>query len=343
MGTFAQPVPLKPQAVPRSAPRKQPRNFPVPLLPSPSVSPTNADSLHALLHDCFQLAVDPDSVCDSRAETAKRFQKYLESLHTAEHLNFVIEIYRYEYYYAKIERHEYTKQQCADLSRSVLNHSLTQFLDSLPEPTIVRRPKKCIGRLCLRMSSESRSSSLLPTGHLSDDEPSNFWDDFKNSNVSDELDQELLVLDSEDSVLAHQWRYIMSQFVVADSPQQVNISNTVASVLAKQNGAVHSPSLLFDAKEEVIQLIRENGYSQFLAQQRKEVRRRPPIEHLEPSSSGSTSSHSSIFQHLKSISSGHFGLSTPIRGSTPVKSPTPCSPQSPFEDSFWGKLWKRKH
>lgn len=262
---------------------------PTPSASLPPVSPTTPrlqpSSLDELLDDCFQLSIGQNhSLCDTRIRYASSFDKYLTSLHCHENLAFLMEIFKYEYFYDKIFPENLSQSRCqvgqtspsAVTSSSFLNRSLPSAIDTLPFPTKQMRKKS---RRSSTRSTASLISELPSEGSVFDfgfDEvlpTENVWDKLKDQHVdSTDLEPEL-DLDSEidsNTLLLDQWAYIIATFVRKDSPQQLNLANlTVKELLEKDTqDVIHNPAVLLEARQEIIQLLRENVYGLFLSQQK---------------------------------------------------------------------------
>lgn len=251
--------------------------------PFPTTTPrVRASTLEELLDDCFQVSIGQDqSFCSARAQYAASFDKHLTSLHCHENLAFLMEIFKYEYFYDKVFPENLREARSrvdlgsplVAMSSSFLNQSLLSAIDTLPFPT------KQMCKKSRRYSSRSRASliSVTPSepnvfdfGFEDSITSGNVWDKLKESHVdSSDLEPEL-DLESEydnNTLLADQWAYIMKTFVQEDSPQQLNLANlTVKDLLEKDSqDVIHNPAVLFDARQEIIQLLRENAYGSFVA------------------------------------------------------------------------------
>lgn len=245
--------------------------------------------LDELLDDCFQYSIDPKCLCETRARYVQNFHRFLTERHTHENLAFVIEIFRYEYFFDKIYPENVTVQKARSASNtpshyssSFLNQSLEHFIDSLPYPTSSMQRK--IHKVGTSDSDLSISGFLLSDqlGFDFDDIPpssSNAWDALKDQNVSSDEEESmsrssltLSPLDSE-GLLTDQWNHVVREFILENSPQQVNLSSkTVVEIMAEDSiqGLAHNPIVLIKAKLEVIQLLEENAYRLFLRSQKAE-------------------------------------------------------------------------
>lgn len=263
-------------------------------LPSPSSS---TPSLDDLLVDCFHFSLDSSSLCPERLNYAKSFINYLSSVHCLENLAFLMEIFKYEYYYDKIHPENFLLQRAqvysssaapppanchhpaSSLSSSFLNSSLERSIDTLPFPSSRNLRKGRRDSLSLEKTQSPSSQSSYTNGfefgfdaHLAD--PSNdAWDKFKQENVSDSdsndsesLNDSLDSLDKE-SLLIHQWKHIIHSFILKDAPQQLNLDNDTVKYLLDLDATpnIHKPMVLLAAKAKVMQILQENVYGSFLA------------------------------------------------------------------------------
>lgn len=248
-----------------------------------------ASLLQELLDDCFQAALDEKSLCAPRQQYVANFHKYLHDLHCHENLSFIIEIYRYEYFYGKIypENVDLQRLRAAHTRSSscLLNTSLEQFIDSLPFPTNVMRRNVSKPPSLAKQPSATGSEASFVLDHAlfdfdfdhSTKEPADAWDVLKNQHIASDSENSSLasagLLDSLDQLglLHDQWAAIVLTFIYENSPQQINLCNkTYREIvdLDEEKDVVHSPLVLVKAKLEVIQLLRENAYSSFVASQR---------------------------------------------------------------------------
>lgn len=328
--------------------------------PSSSASPAPSfkikpDTLEELLDDCFQISIGQQHVlCESHIQYATNFDKYLTSLHCHENLAFLMEIFKYEYFYDKIfpENLNWVRSRNPLLTftsgggaySSFLNSSLPSAIDQLPFPT------KQMSRKSRRHSrSNSRKALILATSDASGvfdfgfDEhlpTENVWDKLKDQHV-DSTDLELeLEYDCEvdRSVLHDQWAYIISNFVREDSPQQLNLANTTVKELLEKDhdDCIHNPVILLDAKHEIIQLLRENVYGSFVSQHD------PSRSGSRYASGGESASGSRVHSRPQSppiiCSASNCCQTTKVSVSTasslahtPAQTPIPASKQSPSQ------------
>lgn len=213
--------------------------------------------LDELLDDCFQLSVDGTYLCSTRAEYARKFEKYLTDLHNQENLAFVIEVFRYEYFYDKI----YDGRNPGLLTSPPLNTSANRF-EHMPFPF---KPLS-------RLSSLKRTNLLASSAKIFTfiDEPQEVWDKFKDLTVSDDSSLESAVAMDTDGIVADQWQYIIARFLTANAPDQINLcKKTVQDIMDDDaENDMHHPAVLLQAKTDVVQLLRENAYGLFLKSQK---------------------------------------------------------------------------
>lgn len=250
--------------------------------PISKMSPNLPFRLEELLDDCFQYSIDPKTLCKARAQHVQTFHQFLTERHTHENLSFVIEIFRYEYFFDKIhpENVEFQRSRTASqsqLSSSFLNQSLEHFIDSLPYPTAAMQRK--VQKLGTPRSGSSLSLLSVQFGFEFDDIPpssSEAWEVLKDQTISDD-DESLQSSQNSnspldpDSLLTDQWDLIIREFIHENAPQQVNLSNKTAQEILDEDrikGTSHNPIVLIKAKLEVMQLLEENAYSSFIRNQK---------------------------------------------------------------------------
>lgn len=245
------------------------------MTPAPS-SPRLPSLLDALLEDCVLQSLDATLLCAPRADYVKQFHRFLRDRHCHENLSFLIEVFRYKYYYDKIgptaaeSAHALFKPSFLDqlLEHSVENLSLL--------PLTIRRAARSI--------SHSRSNSVANLGvtlpfpfELDDDDatPSSTsaWNALKDGYLSSDnsslasAESESSCTSSEKAALLHdQWAMILERFIEPNAPEQVNIcAATAHRVMDVDPARLVHPSVLEAAKIEAIDLLRENAYNAFLA------------------------------------------------------------------------------
>lgn len=248
-----------------------------PVLPKPS-SPVST-RMEELLHDCFAAAIDKDLISSEKASVVLDFHKYLHELHCHENLAFIIEIYKYEYFYEKIYGIGSEKPKVnglRNLNSECLNLLLESYIDTLPFPTASMR--KVVRRNSLRSRSSQSLCAPDPFPLDFDEPPSGVhevWDNFCDKNISSdseddwplELGPTTSTESFTDGLLAEQWEYIMTNFIEPNSPSQINLCDRTVDLLTKssaQDEQAHNPLLLQRAKAEVVLILRENAFDSFI-------------------------------------------------------------------------------
>jgi hypothetical protein len=86
-------------------------------------------------------------------------------------------------------------------------------------------------------------------------------------------------------MLMSQWNLIVSKFVINGAPEQINLSQSEHdSILQEDNiNKIHHPKSLLKARNEILHLIRENGYSSFVSKERSYHRSCTPSPSVSPS------------------------------------------------------------
>lgn len=253
-----------------------------PILLKPS-SPVST-RLEELLHDCFTAAVNRENLYSDRLTVVHDFHKYLQELHCHENLEFIIEIFKYEYFYETIYGTRSEKETSGDLGRlrslnsAFLNLLLEHSIGHLPHPTTSMREAVRSNSLRCRGGQSFNSPDPFP---LDFDEPAGVtedWDDLYDCDISGESESKRDTDDNEghsssreswnDSLLADQWSYILCNFIMPISPSQVNLSEKTADHILKGNSMtadnVHHPLVFRTARSEVVLIIRENVFDSFI-------------------------------------------------------------------------------
>ncbi|CAH2354067.1 hypothetical protein CLIB1423_14S01288 [[Candida] railenensis] len=80
--------------------------------------------------------------------------------------------------------------------------------------------------------------------------------------------------------LTRQWDHIIKRYIIEDASEQINLSNNAYTEIMNENESVtnyHSPNAMWRAKNEVLQLIKENAYVSFC----KRIQKKDPSERCE--------------------------------------------------------------
>lgn len=232
--------------------------------------------LEDLVHECFKYSIDQLADVEKQ-EQVKNFMKFTSDLHCRENLSFLIDIFRYEYYHAKIFGEEY---RLLTPKQSYLNNSLPGTVELLPFPKY-----KQVARRSLRKRS---TSSLRSDEH----EPAKvFASTIDDLGDDDSLVQQLastsmlqLELNVEESdshqgtdsdapsltnetIIEDQWHTIMLTYVYHNAPEQINLSGAAYQKIIDEDnnrGVLHDPIVFLTAKNEILQLLEENVYHAFV-------------------------------------------------------------------------------
>lgn len=250
--------------------------------------------LDELLNDCFLYSIDC-LIDEEKRRTVLKFVNFLEEVHSSENVQFVVEAFKYEYFYYKVMEIEnntdsYSKEERRS-PQEFLNPLLADSLDKLPYPNIkqiafsLANLKGSSGSLCLEIED-----SIFPVGigelDLSSPLPLHSdrmaWDNFRDISLleddcsNDNVDayEESIIYDREGSpladdqyVISKQWTHILSTFIQAASEKQVNLTDETYRMLMDENmnnTTFHDPIKLRAAKNEVFHLLEENAYCSFL-------------------------------------------------------------------------------
>lgn len=248
--------------------------------------------LEELVDDCFKYSVDHLHDAD-KLEVVRRFARYIGDAHCHENLSFLIEIFKYEYYFDKIVNKTETTSRVS--KQYYLNLSLGRSIGDLPYPTKRTEPifarKKSSAGTSLRSEDHEPMSMFVSTIDDLDDAPqggemNNVWDNLMEKNLGDsdpencshdedeDEDEDLKSVDkneqllSEQDMIADQWNLIMDMYVGHNSPEQINLSNHSYKKIMEEDSIpniFHSPIVLLLSKNEVLRLLEENVYHLFIS------------------------------------------------------------------------------
>lgn len=259
--------------------------------------------LEELIDDCFKYSIGHLNDAN-KADVVKQFSRYIVEAHCHENLSFLIEIFKYEYYFDKIinkttQVNKREKEQC------YLNLSLGRSIGDLPYPTkdtegIFARKRSTAGMSVRSEDHEPMSVFVSTIDDLEDthqaNEMSNVWDNLMERNVGgsdtenesdeDNDDVESRSVDKSDTesdqdLIADQWSLIMNRYVHHNAPEQINLSNLSYKKIVEEDNIpniFHSPLVLLLAKNEVLRLLEENVYNLFAnSYKEKDSRTNSPI------------------------------------------------------------------
>lgn len=235
-------------------------------------------SIEELVEDCYY-----DSVGllqdEERKETVRVFSRCAKDMLCYENLAFLMELCKYECITGKC---------ISDCCCTNDNSENVQKGPSLDRLMLLPSHGNKMLQLFETKSGSVKSEDLEPTSvfvssiddlggfeHVGDKEETNnlmanesVCDD-KGSYVSELLgegDEYTPVVDA-DTINEH-WHYILEKFIVNDSPQQVNISNRAYKQIMEENDRIvycHNFHAFRAAKYEILRLLKENAYMQFLS------------------------------------------------------------------------------
>lgn len=262
--------------------------------------------LEELLHDYFRAVMDRGLLSEERLNVVVDFHKYLKELHCHENLEVIMEIYKYEYFYEKINGYQ-TKDPNSNLDPVQLDHSeylnssLELYIDNLPYPTSSMRK---IVRRNSRRSRRSQSIGAVEPFPLDFYEPApevtEVWANFCDNKISSNSDHECLLEmepaglmhdSSIDALLTEQWSYIINNFIVPNLTSQINLSKKTVNLLLDLDATksiVHKPLVFRSVQSEVMLLLWENAFYPFMRklnlQERKifEASSASPVPEREP-------------------------------------------------------------
>lgn len=243
-------------------------------------------SLDQLIDDCFRCSIG-ELHDESRVERVEAFRKIVVRLHCEENLAFLIDLYKYEYYYAKIYPQDF--RNCMESSSShspkhtFLNRSLSLSLHDLPYPTKIRKQsfhKRAPSSVVMSLNSDDHEPPSVFASSIDDLEPSRdiktTWDNFRDKSTEVETDndsdEESGVEVDEDKILSNQWNHILFTYVRHDSPLQINLSDASYKEIMeadKSKEKIVNPSVLHRVQLEIFQLIKENVYIPFINSNRE--------------------------------------------------------------------------
>lgn len=230
--------------------------------------------LDELVNDCFLHTINQLNDFN-KITIVESFMEYLLKQHCSENLNFLIDIYKYEFYYNKLYN----------------NHdSIDYRLNSTPTPSLVKYVSSSASvHSIIQPSYRSKRNSISTTCNssttqnddgfgvfMSDDLDAyeyaqfnaNIWEELKTRQLDNDSESEYDYREEEEEeVLINQWSYIMNTYIKYDSTCQINISQKLFNEIAEEsvNNSIHNPLVLMKARNETFALLKENGYSSFVA------------------------------------------------------------------------------
>lgn len=265
---------------------------------SSSVVPDQVPSLEELVDACCAILINDDSSCiESKLNsfkfhdpfTPQNFKKFIVKSHCEENLQFLVEIYRYEYIWNQLFKRRSSILKCKKMETSSSSRSNLQRTGTnqhyCPEKS---RTSSIINKIDLSDTSDISSfvnvkqSTKLPN-------PASSWSETwtKNDETADENhfinsgnanhshNEKCLCSELKSDVdpqirldLINQWNLIIKNYICNESPHQINLPSKIYHdiLVTSQDEQVlyHSPEILLDLKNFVLQLLRGNIYEEFV-------------------------------------------------------------------------------
>ncbi|CAI5757009.1 unnamed protein product [Candida verbasci] len=272
-------------------------------------------SLDELVNDCFLKAINLLSD-EFKLSLVDKFIDFLTKSHCEENLYFLIDINKYEYNY-NLKFNDTNKESVFRLnntpSPSLLNLKSSSSTLSFESSTKVNKVNS------VQSEDHDPQNAFIQTiddlDHNEDIQSA--WDDLKSKQIEDYDDDEDYYSDEELNNLTSNWNFIMNNYIKYDSPNQINISQKLFKEIVEESFIlkVHNPIILLKIKNEVMRMLKENGYFEFISQMKKESILKSPKQIV-----------TTTRQKSNSISTS---MSTPI---SPIMSP------SDNKDTFINKL-----
>ncbi|CAN3365699.1 hypothetical protein DICA3_F19988 [Diutina catenulata] len=306
------------------------RPIPTKQLPNTLLQPSSpprcgCSRLDETVNYCFLQSIDLLSD-PAKVQLALSFREFTERTHCEENLDFLIEIYKYEYYFEKVmSRSRAGSPQTITKTNSDHNVS-TDFVATLEDDEFEFSPR--IGPV--------PTPDSIPTS-TSDDE---------------EIDPHSALR------LRELWRSIVDTYIRDDAPKQINVSHALYEEIISHSQPVNNPVVLRQARNEVLQNLKENVWPEYskstspFSPSSKSVcsshfesplfspKMAPPrsnsrARYNTDSTSSSVMSMSSIFGHFKRTSTSLPSSKSNSRSNSPI------SVDTTSQHSL--KFWKRKH
>lgn len=248
---------------------------------------TKVAPLEELIDDCFKYSIGQLNDAN-KVDVVRLFSRYIVEAHCHENLSFLIEIFKYEYYFDKIINKSKNTNRGAK-ENCYLNLSLGRSIGDLPYPTKKREGvfarKKSTAGMSVRSEDHEPMTVFASTIDDLEDAPqgsemSNVWDNLMERNVGDsdtenesddDNDVESKSVDKSDTesdhdLIENQWNLIMNRYVHHNAPEQINLYNLSYKKIVEEDkipNIFHSPLVLLLAKNEVLRLLEENVYNLF--------------------------------------------------------------------------------
>lgn len=228
-------------------------------------------NLEEIVNDCFELSMNMLED-EKKVYIAQKFEDMVLRSHCGENLNFLLDIFKYEFYLNKIVPSESgTRERLNSVSGSTL---LLQIRGGeFPLVGISSRSR----------TSSFRSQGLRPIFGSSNDDLGSFKGEGNIQSAWDGLGEK--IIDSDDDILVdlisisdidmdtltNQWNHIINHYIIHDSCEEINLSDKVYNAIIEEhrNVGIHDVNVLLAAKKEVLRLLRENVFHRFVNQEKK--------------------------------------------------------------------------
>lgn len=249
--------------------------------------------LEDLVNDCFLHSLG-QLEDEGKIKMVQDFTDYLAKQHTQENLNFLVDIYRYEYYYKLKFDPNISEQEtlpCNHVSNGTLDcnnnesglnlryHSCSSFesFSNMRKTRLIQSvdldPQNAFVSTIDDLddfgnANENIWDNLKDKYTCRDDEDDNDSQDQSRNNSNNDEDPEIKLLNDE-------WKYIMNTYIKCDSPMEINISQTLFKQIVQEStfSRLHHPQTLTKASKEVMRMLNENGYVNFNSYVKKLLRK----------------------------------------------------------------------
>ncbi|CUM65259.1 uncharacterized protein PRCAT00002892001 [Priceomyces carsonii] len=222
-------------------------------------------ALENLVGDCFMKSIS-QLHDEKRLAHVDEFEDYVKKVHCEESLHFLIEIFKYEYIFENLV-HEVDERDRLKSTRSPSPQIIPLNINDERSVTLdEHEPMKAL---------VSTMDDIQPTAQELNELNTSVWDDMRDSHIdNNDSEDETPCLNHtvhfSEKKLNDQWNYIINNYIKENAPDQINVScknyNKILNESASSEGP-HRPTVLLDAKKEVMQLIQENVYIGFLKSQ----------------------------------------------------------------------------
>jgi hypothetical protein len=214
------------------------------------------------------------------------FERFLIELHCLENLNFLIEIFKYEKLYDALYPDNHNLRLNTPSPKPAMMYgSLGRSVDAIsgykkprntPMPTPLSKPASVKSLNSLDHDPASVFASTIDDIGIKE-ASTNVWDDLMDRELHHRSDLDSVDDRDVDSVssnlhslryiqskkLSQTWGTIIKRFVINDAHDQINLSNQAYGEIMTDLEDVPSPNSLWRAKQEILQLIKENAYNSF--------------------------------------------------------------------------------